>query len=217
MQLMTGVVPRLQQLSREGEYGRNKINQYTRYLTRAAGHPAVATATWRCCRRRRTTSSPDFDLTSFTTLTADHHPDGRHRPADVDRRAHHRARHRQRHQLHHLRRHRGRPAWRREHVHGLPGPGRRSSLSACSASRPWPSSSTSRKASAASPSSTPAASAAGACTRVAPRSCPCASTRPASSPSSSPSASCSSRCSWRPTSAAPAASSRTRPTSSSSG
>jgi preprotein translocase subunit SecY len=33
MQLMSGVVPRLQQLSREGEYGRNKINQYTRYLT----------------------------------------------------------------------------------------------------------------------------------------------------------------------------------------
>jgi preprotein translocase subunit SecY len=33
MQLMTGVVPRLQALSREGEYGRNKINQYTRYLT----------------------------------------------------------------------------------------------------------------------------------------------------------------------------------------
>ena len=33
MQLMTGVVPRLQQLSREGEYGRSKINAYTRYLT----------------------------------------------------------------------------------------------------------------------------------------------------------------------------------------
>ena len=33
MQLMTGVVPSLQALSREGEYGRNKINQYTRYLT----------------------------------------------------------------------------------------------------------------------------------------------------------------------------------------
>ncbi len=33
MQLMSGVVPRLQQLSREGEYGRNRINQYTRYLT----------------------------------------------------------------------------------------------------------------------------------------------------------------------------------------
>jgi preprotein translocase subunit SecY len=33
MQLMTGVIPSLQALSREGEYGRNKINQYTRYLT----------------------------------------------------------------------------------------------------------------------------------------------------------------------------------------
>ena len=33
MQLMTGVVPSLQSLSREGEYGRNRINQYTRYLT----------------------------------------------------------------------------------------------------------------------------------------------------------------------------------------
>jgi preprotein translocase subunit SecY len=33
MQLMTGVVPSLQALSREGEYGRNKINQYTRYLS----------------------------------------------------------------------------------------------------------------------------------------------------------------------------------------
>jgi preprotein translocase subunit SecY len=32
MQLMTNVVPQLQALSREGEYGRNKINQYTRYL-----------------------------------------------------------------------------------------------------------------------------------------------------------------------------------------
>jgi preprotein translocase subunit SecY len=33
MQLMTGVVPSLQQLQREGEYGRTKINQYTRYLS----------------------------------------------------------------------------------------------------------------------------------------------------------------------------------------
>ena len=33
MQLMTGVVPSLQGLQREGEYGRQKINQYTRYLT----------------------------------------------------------------------------------------------------------------------------------------------------------------------------------------
>jgi preprotein translocase subunit SecY len=33
MQLMTGVVPSLSALQREGEYGRTKINQYTRYLS----------------------------------------------------------------------------------------------------------------------------------------------------------------------------------------
>jgi preprotein translocase subunit SecY len=33
MQLMTGVIPSLQALQREGEYGRNKITQYTRYLS----------------------------------------------------------------------------------------------------------------------------------------------------------------------------------------
>jgi preprotein translocase subunit SecY len=33
MQLMAGVIPSLQALSREGEYGRQKLNQYTRYLT----------------------------------------------------------------------------------------------------------------------------------------------------------------------------------------
>ena len=33
MQLMTGVIPSLQALSREGEYGRQQLNQYTRYLT----------------------------------------------------------------------------------------------------------------------------------------------------------------------------------------
>lgn len=33
LQLMTMVVPRLEELSKEGEYGQRKINQYTRYLT----------------------------------------------------------------------------------------------------------------------------------------------------------------------------------------
>jgi preprotein translocase subunit SecY len=33
MQLMQGVIPSLGELAREGEYGRNKINQYTRMLT----------------------------------------------------------------------------------------------------------------------------------------------------------------------------------------
>ena len=68
MQLMTGVVPRLQQLSREGEYGRNKINQYTRYLT-------VPLAILQSYGYLALLSSPqngvveDFDLTSFTTMT----------------------------------------------------------------------------------------------------------------------------------------------------
>ncbi len=33
LQLMTYVVPRLEELSKEGEYGQEKINQYTRFLT----------------------------------------------------------------------------------------------------------------------------------------------------------------------------------------
>src|SRR3990170_1253917 len=33
MQLLTNVVPALEELQKEGEYGRQKINQYTRYLT----------------------------------------------------------------------------------------------------------------------------------------------------------------------------------------
>ena len=79
MQLMTGVVPRLQQLQREGEYGRNKINQYTRYLTvpmallqsygylailsgqtAPTGSAVIPTSTW---RRFET-------LTMIATLTA---------------------------------------------------------------------------------------------------------------------------------------------------
>jgi preprotein translocase subunit SecY len=68
MQLMTGVVPRIQQLSREGEYGRNKINQYTRYLTvplavlQAYGYLAILSSPQSGVVR-------DFDLTSFGTIT----------------------------------------------------------------------------------------------------------------------------------------------------
>ena len=66
MQLMTGVVPRLQALSREGEYGRNKINQYTRYLSvpmallQAYGFLALLNS------QGVTTG---FDLSQFETLT----------------------------------------------------------------------------------------------------------------------------------------------------
>src|SRR4030066_2325662 len=33
MQLLTNVIPKLEELQKEGEYGRAKINQYTRYIT----------------------------------------------------------------------------------------------------------------------------------------------------------------------------------------
>jgi len=67
MQLMSGVVPSLQALSREGEFGRNKINQYTRYLTvpmailQAYGVLALLNS--------QGVLTGSFDLSSFTTLT----------------------------------------------------------------------------------------------------------------------------------------------------
>jgi preprotein translocase subunit SecY len=67
MQLMTGVVPSLQALQREGEYGRQKINQYTRYLAvpmallQAYGFLALLSA-------NNVLKTP-FDLGSWETLT----------------------------------------------------------------------------------------------------------------------------------------------------
>jgi len=67
MQLMTGVVPTLQALQREGEYGRNRINQYTRYLSvplamlQSYGFLALLNSS-----NVLTTS---FNLASFDTLT----------------------------------------------------------------------------------------------------------------------------------------------------
>ncbi len=67
MQLMQGVVPSLQALSREGEYGRNKITQYTRYLSvplallQAYGFLALLNS--------QGVLAGTFDLASFTTIT----------------------------------------------------------------------------------------------------------------------------------------------------
>ena len=67
MQLMTGVVPSLQALQREGEYGRQKINQYTRYLAvpmallQSYGFLALLSA-------NNVLSTP-FDLGSWETIT----------------------------------------------------------------------------------------------------------------------------------------------------
>jgi preprotein translocase subunit SecY len=67
MQLMTGVVPALVALQREGEYGRNKINQYTRYLSvplallQSYGFLALLNSSG--------VLTTDFNLASFATLT----------------------------------------------------------------------------------------------------------------------------------------------------
>ena len=67
MQLMTGVVPSLQSLQREGEYGRTKINQYTRYLSvpmallQAYGFLALLSSSGAL--------KTPFDLGSWETLT----------------------------------------------------------------------------------------------------------------------------------------------------
>jgi len=67
MQLMSGVVPSLQALSREGEFGRNKINQYTRYLT----VPMAILQSYGILALLNSQSvlTGTFDLSSFETLT----------------------------------------------------------------------------------------------------------------------------------------------------
>ena len=110
MQLMTGVIPSLQALSREGEYGRNKINQYTRYLSVPLS--ALQAYGFLALLNSQGVLSSGFDLGNGATLTQIATLTAGSIALDVARRADHREGHRQRHQLHHLRRHRE------------PGPGR---------------------------------------------------------------------------------------------
>ena len=112
MQLMTSAIPSLEALKKEGEQGRKKLNQYTRYLTVliamfqsygiAVGlesmHGSFGTAV--------------IDPGLFFRFSCRHHPGRRHHVPDVDRRADHRPRHRQRHQPDHHGRHRRQPAER---------------------------------------------------------------------------------------------------------
>jgi preprotein translocase subunit SecY len=67
MQLMTGVVPRLTELSREGEYGRNRINQYTRYLTVPLA--ALQAYGFLALLNSQSILTTPFDLASWETLT----------------------------------------------------------------------------------------------------------------------------------------------------
>jgi preprotein translocase subunit SecY len=67
MQLMTGVIPSLQSLSREGEYGRNKINQYTRYL--AVPMALLQSYGFLALLNSQNILSSGFDLANGATLT----------------------------------------------------------------------------------------------------------------------------------------------------
>jgi preprotein translocase subunit SecY len=67
MQLMTGVIPSLQNLSREGEYGRNKINQYTRYL--AVPMALLQSYGFLALLNSQNVLSSGFDLSNFFTIT----------------------------------------------------------------------------------------------------------------------------------------------------
>src|SRR6476646_11720849 len=59
MQLLVGIVPRLTELSKEGEQGRNKINQYQQWL---AVPLAALQGFGQCVLLRSTGVLPSFDL-----------------------------------------------------------------------------------------------------------------------------------------------------------
>ena len=92
LQLMTVVVPKLEQLQKEGEAGYAKINQYTRYLTvvlaaaQSLGYAFLFHALGRAAQAQRGPHRADR-----------RHAHRRHDAADVDGRADHEARRRQRH------------------------------------------------------------------------------------------------------------------------
>jgi preprotein translocase subunit SecY len=67
MQLMSSVIPTLQNLSREGEYGRQKINQYTRYLT--VPMAALQAYGFLALLNSQGVIKGGFDLGSFQTVT----------------------------------------------------------------------------------------------------------------------------------------------------
>ena len=106
MQLMTAVSPQLEALKKEGESGRKKINQYTRYgtvLLAAFQAYGIAVGLEGMTRRRGLGGDRSGPVLPHRH---GHHPGRRHHVPDVAGRADHRARRRQRHLADHLRRHR---------------------------------------------------------------------------------------------------------------
>ena len=91
LQLMTVVIPSLEQLQKEGEAGYAKINQYTRYLTVVLAAAQATGYAYLFHQQGALSGEPG-------PARADHrHADRRHDAPDVDGRADHEARHRQRH------------------------------------------------------------------------------------------------------------------------
>ena len=110
LQLLTVVWPYLEKLSKEGELGRRKITQYTRYGTVVISIiQGTGIALFLEAQRRRAARrwcpTPGWGFRAHDRDHADH----RHGLRHVAGRADQRARHRQRHLADHLRRHRGRP------------------------------------------------------------------------------------------------------------
>ena len=111
IQLLTAVSPQLEALKKEGESGRKKLNQYTRYGTvLLAAVQAYGIAVGLEGMRVGRAVGGDRSRAIFFRLVDDDHADRRHRLPDVARRADHRARRRQRHLADHLGRHRRQPA-----------------------------------------------------------------------------------------------------------
>ena len=114
LQLLTVVVPTLEKLQKEGELGRRKITQWTRYLTIILSViQSLGIAQGLMSMQGGIVINPGLRL-----RPADHHlADHRHGLHHVAGRADQRTRHRQRHVAHHLHRNRGGAAERhRQHL-----------------------------------------------------------------------------------------------------
>ena len=100
VQLLVVVIPRFEQLKKEGQSGQQKLTQYTRYLTIALG---VLQSTGIIALARSGQLFPSCPSTIipsdsvWTTVVAGHHADRRHRRHHVAGRAAHREGDRQRH------------------------------------------------------------------------------------------------------------------------
>jgi preprotein translocase subunit SecY len=99
VQLMTAAIPTWEALKKEGETGRKKLNQYTRYLTVVHRHRFRPTASRSGSRACAGSFGPRCRSGLVLPHLLRHHAGRRHHVPDVARRADHRARRRQRHQL----------------------------------------------------------------------------------------------------------------------